>query len=85
MSVPIKKFSAGGIQVAIWENESTKGEKFNSVSIQRNYKDKKDEWKSSSSLRVNDIPKATVALQKAYEWLVLKEKQPEKEMITAVQ
>ena len=85
MSVPVKKFAAGGIQVAIWENESTKGGKFNNVSIQRNYKDKNDEWKSSSSLRVNDLPKATVALQKAYEWLVLKENQTEKEMITAVQ
>ncbi len=79
MSVPVKKFAAGGIQVAVWENESSQGGKFNSVSIQRNYKDKNDEWKSSSSLKVNDIPKAILALEKAYEYLVLKEQNGEEQ------
>ena len=73
MSVPVKKFSAGGIQVAVWENDGKEGGKFNSVSIQRSYKDKNDEWKRSGSLRVNDLPKAIAALQRAYEYLILKE------------
>lgn len=77
MTQPIKKFSAGGIQVAVWQNEG-KGRDgeitaFNSVSIDRRYKDKNDEWKSTNSLKQNDIPKAILALQKAYEYLSLKE------------
>ncbi len=73
MSAPIKKFSVGGLQIAIWENESKEGKTYNTVSISRNYKDKNDEWKSSNSLRVNDLPKAVTALNKAYEFLALKE------------
>lgn len=88
MSAPIKKFAAGGIQVAIWENEGKQGGKFNTVSFDRRYKDKNDEWKSSSSLRLNDLPKAILALQKAYEYLVLKgedTEEEEKALITAIE
>ncbi len=81
MNVPLKKFSAGAVQVAVWENEAKEGNQFNTVSITRNYKDKNDEWKSSSSLRVNDVPKAVLALNKAYEFLALKEQTTEKETI----
>jgi hypothetical protein len=87
MSIPLKKFNAGSIQVAVWENESKEGNRFNTVSIQRNYKDKNDEWKSSSTLKVNDLPKAMVALQRAYEYLVLKENsrgEQEKETANAI-
>ena len=72
MSSPIKKFSAGGIQVAVWENEGKDGRTFNTVSFDRRYKDG-EEWKSTTSLKTNDIPKAIIALQKTYEYLVLKE------------
>lgn len=73
MSLPIKKFSVGAIQVAVWENESKDGNKFSTVSIDRSYKDKKDEWKKTSNMRQEDLPKAVLALQKAYEWISLKE------------
>ena len=45
---------------------------FKTISLQRRYKDKNDEWQSTTSLRVNDLPKATLVLQKAYEYIVLK-------------
>ena len=73
MSLPIKKFSTGGVQVAIWENEGKEGNRFYSVSLDRRYKDKNNDWKSSSSLKMNDLPKAVLALQKAYEFMALKE------------
>ncbi len=73
MSSPVKKFSVGGVQVAIWENEGKEGSKYYSVSFDRRYKDKNDEWKSTSSLKANDLPKAILALQKAYEFVSLKE------------
>jgi len=86
MPGPIKKFSAGAIQVAIWKNESqtTEGSSsYNTISITRRYKSKEREWKSSSSLRLNDIPKAVLALQEAYKYLALKE--PEKKEPELVQ
>jgi len=74
-SAPIKSFRSGAIQVAIWENEATSQDgqprSFNTVSFERRYKDKDGNWKSTSSLRLNDLPKATLILQKAYEYLVL--------------
>lgn len=85
MTVPVKKFGAGAIQVAIWENEGKDEIKYNTVSIQKNYKDKNDKWKSSSSMKANDIPKAVLALQKAYEYLTLKEAEAgEKALIAAI-
>lgn len=76
-SAPIKKFRVGGISVDIWENVSMnqKGEEqtFRNVSIQKSYKDKNsDEWKTSTSFNLNDIPKLQTCLTKAYEYLALK-------------
>ena len=73
LATPIKKFSVGGIQLAIWENEGQEGRKFYSVSFDRRYKDKEGNWKSTTSLGANDLPKAILALQKAYEFIALKE------------
>ena len=71
---PVKKIKAGGISIAIWENQSQfNGQEaiFKTVSLQRTYKDKQDQWQHTSSLRVSDIPKAILVLQKAYEELIL--------------
>jgi len=62
---PVSSVKVGGIKVDVWEN---KGEKANfySYTIQRSYK-AGDEWKNTTSLRQQDLPKAVLALQKAYE------------------
>ena len=76
MTSPIKKFSAGAVHVAVWENETQSAEgssSYNTISITRRYKAKDGEWKNSSSLRLNDVPKAVLALQEAYKYLALKE------------
>ena len=61
--------------MTIWENEVLTHEgqliATKSVSFERRYKDKNGEWKSTNSLKVNDLPKATLLLSKAYEYLVL--------------
>lgn len=76
-NTPEKRFSTGGINATIWKNSAVNkaGEpvEFNTVSLQRRYKDKEGNWKSSTSLRINDLPKAALVLNKAYEFLVLKE------------
>ena len=74
--MPEKRFSTGVIQAAVWKyNSQTKDGKeteYRTISLQRRYTDPKGEWKSTSSLRINDLPKAALVLQKAYEYLVLK-------------
>jgi hypothetical protein len=40
---------------------------------ERRYKDKNDDWQSTQTLNVNDLPKAVMGLQKVYEYLVLKD------------
>jgi hypothetical protein len=67
---PEKNIRVGGIQVAIWRNESKEGRKFYSVSIEKRYK-KDDEWKSTTNLNSNDIPKLILALQEAYKYMNL--------------
>lgn len=69
---PVKKVKIKGVELAVWENESKEGNKFYNVSMERNYKDG-EEWKKTNSLRENDIPKAILALQKAYEFMTIKE------------
>lgn len=75
-NVPEKKFSTGAITATIWKNTGKKkdGDEFDyyTVGIDRRYKDG-DEWKSSNSFRLNDLPKLGVVCNKAYEYLVLKE------------
>lgn len=68
--MPEKKIRAGPIAVAIWRNKTEDGKTFYSVSFEKRYKDQ-DEWKTTTSLNKNDIPKAIIALQEAYRYLVL--------------
>lgn len=75
-NTPIKKFRAGAISASIFKNNGKRknGEdvEFNTIQLQRAYKDKNDEWQNTSTLRVNDLPRAALLLGKAYEHLVLK-------------
>jgi hypothetical protein len=74
---PEKKFSTGAISATIWKNQANSkktGEpvEFKTVTLQRRYTDKEGKWQTSNSMRATDLPKATLVLQKAYEYLVLK-------------
>ena len=71
-NTPEKKFIAGSISATIWVNKNDDKE-YKTISIQRNYKDKDDKWKSTNSMRVNDLPKARLVLDKAFEYLSLKD------------
>jgi hypothetical protein len=72
---PLKSFRSGALSVAIWENENLSPDglvqSYKTVTFERRYKDRNGEWKSTNSLRVNDLPKATLILSKAYEYLIL--------------
>ena len=75
--MPEKKFSTGGLSATVWENQGKSKEgdnvSYRTVSFQRRYKDNNGEWQSTNTLRINDLPKASLILQKAYEYLVMKE------------
>ena len=77
-NLPEKKFSTGAISATVWKNNGKNkktGEdvEFRTITLQRAYKDKNDEWQHTNSMRVNDLPKAALVLNKAYEYLVLRD------------
>lgn len=74
-NLPEKKFKAGSVNCTLWVNRKKEELKtFRTVTLERNYKDKNDNWQSTNSFRINDLPKAMLVLSKAYEYLVLKDK-----------
>ena len=79
ISKPEKEFRVGSVRATVWANPriSTDGRAFESrkVIIERIYKDHVEGFKSTESLDVNDIPKAILALKKAYEYIMCSERQ----------
>ena len=72
MAQPEITFRHGLCSASIFENEYTRGgDSFTvrTVSFQRSYLDKDGNWQRTNSLNVNDIPKAVLVLNKAYEFL----------------
>ena len=72
MPTPEITFRHGLCSASIFEQEFERGEeKFTvrTVSFQRSYLDKDGNWQTTNSLKVNDIPKAVLVLNKAYEFL----------------
>jgi hypothetical protein len=72
---PEMKFRAGSICATIWHNSVEKeGEKasFNTISLERTYKDKEGNWQTTNSFRLNDLPRLSLVAQKAYEYVVCK-------------
>jgi len=70
---PVAKFQAGQVSAAIWENEiSVNGRQVTvlKATVQRRYKDRDGEWKSSNSMGRNEIPLAIYTLQKCFEYMI---------------
>ena len=69
----MKKFSAGSVSCALWNNEATvDGRKVNllKATVERRYKDRDGTWKSSGSFSRNEIPMAVFCLLKAFAAMV---------------
>ncbi len=76
MVKPEKKIQVDNIAVTIWSNiKEIKGEikEIKNISLDKRYKDKKGEWKTTNSFNVYDLPKAIMALSKAFSELTVKE------------
>ncbi len=74
---PLKVFKAGPVRATIWENITEQDSSFNTISLNRSYKDKEGNWQNSGTLRINDLPKAAIVLNKAYDYLISSSQQPE--------
>lgn len=77
---PIEKFQFGAVCAAVWENTNkANGKQITSmsVSVDRAYKDKDDNWKHTDFLGANDIPKAILALSAAYKYVLSAKKNPD--------
>ncbi len=72
MPQPEVTFRHGPCSASIFVNEFQRDEEtvnLRSVSFQRSYRDKEGNWQTTASLKVNDLPKAVLVLNKAYEYL----------------
>ena len=85
---PIKRFSQGLLSVAVWRNIGTSryGEEsvFHTISVSRGYKDKSGEFKSSNSLRPEDLGTVRELLQQAENFLNESSPEMEEEIIEEV-
>ena len=73
MAEPEKRFRFGACSASVFANQINTAQGptvVKNVSLQRAYKDKDGTFQHTSSLGVNDIPKAVLALTKAYEYLL---------------
>ena len=78
MSKPEIVFKVGAVRASVFRNIIVKdGQSIQmpKVAVEVRYKDKAGQWQGTNSLSSNDLPKAILALQKAYEYL-MKHKEP---------
>jgi hypothetical protein len=74
---PEKTIKVGGIQLAIWANETKQGT-FRSINLSKSYKDDREkdpskQWKQTKSFKPTDIQLLQKALDKALEYLYIKD------------
>jgi len=70
-SKPEHTVRVGGIQIAIWSNDTGKGV-FQSITIDKSYKDG-DTWKRTKSFKPTDLVKVQLGINKVLEYLYVKD------------
>jgi hypothetical protein len=81
MTKPEITFKVGAVRASIFRNVIASNGRLiplPKVVIEVRYKDKTGKWQGTNSLSLNDLPKAILGLNKAYEYL-MEHKQPEQE------
>jgi len=69
---PEQTFKVGPVRASVFQNQiihNGRPVSLPKVVLEVRYKDKNGEWKGTNSLSINDIPKAILALQKAYDYI----------------
>lgn len=73
MSKPETVFKVGAVRASVFRNTIEKNGQsipLPKVVIEVRYKDKTGQWQGTNSMSLNDLPKAILALQKAFEYLM---------------
>ncbi len=76
-AMPEKEFRVGNVRTTVWKNKNSDGDSFLTVSLERSYTDSDGNWHKTNSYSVNDLHKAVICLQKAYEFIMIESKQKE--------
>ena len=79
MSKPEIVFKYGAVRASLFRNVVVKNGRslpLPKVVIEVRYKDKNGQWQGTNSLSLNDLPKAIMALQKAFEYLLQHKETP---------
>jgi hypothetical protein len=80
---PIKAFQAGAIHASIWRNEIEQDGSTvvrHSIRIDKRYFDaKRKAWLDSDCLFANDLPRVRLVVEKAFEFITLREREPDAE------
>jgi hypothetical protein len=66
-TTPAHKFKIGLVTATIWENDG-----FHSVDLQRAYKTREGDWKSSGSFSQGDLLNAAKCAERAEAWIARK-------------
>jgi len=80
MAKPETVFKVGAVRASVFRNTIEKNGQLiplPKVAIEVRYKDKTGQWQGTNSLSLNDLPKAILALQKAFEYLMEHKGTPE--------
>jgi hypothetical protein len=80
---PEMRWQIGSISISVFQNEVRKpnGETFpvRKVVLQKTYRDESGNYRNTNSLDVQEIPKAILALEKAYEHCVMAPRRSDEE------
>lgn len=74
---PIKEFRAGTVVAAIWVSKTAvngQSTAQHSIRVQKRYRDDRTgQWKSTTYFRPDELPKLSLVVSRAYEFLTLRE------------
>ena len=65
---PVKTIRSGPVKLAIWENETDKGKRYN-VTAQRLYRDERGDWQTTGGFNTADLAHLAFAAQRAEIWI----------------
>ena len=67
---PVHKVRVGNVTATVWAKPNPTGKgTFHNVQVEKNYKTKEDEWKTTNNYNRDDLPKVRLATTLVYQWL----------------
>ena len=74
--LPAAKFRFGNVTATVWENpqKNEQGEEYilHSIVVERNYKDKNEEWQTTNNFTFNDLVGVKIVSEEALKFIKLK-------------